>query len=186
MIPEAAAHHVHQEVATEKAASEAGVYTPKFFHEHQYKTLQALAQLIIPADDRSGGAMEAGAPEFIDLLCSENDEYALRVSGGFRWLDAACDDRYAQPFLEISAAQQSEILELISFRKHAEADASLIPGVEFFAFVRLLTVDAFFSSKIGIQDLGYIGNKFVRGPFPGCPAPPQLPSPQTLPPVRPA
>lgn len=184
MIPEAAAQHVHQEVAAEKAASEAGIYAPKLFKEHQYKTVQALAQLIIPPDDRSGGAIEAGAPEFIDLLCSENEAYALKIEGGLRWLDATCDDRYGQPFLGATPAQQNEILELIAFRKNAETDPSLFPGVEFFAFTRSLTVDAFFTSKIGIEDLGYIGNTFVRGAFPGCPPPPS--SLQTPPPAKPA
>jgi len=180
LIPEAAAQHAHQEVAAARAASEAGVYTPKLFKDRQYRTLQALTQLIIPPDDRSGGAIEAGAPEFIDLLSSENEEYALRIIGGLRWLDGACDDRYSQSFLEITPAQQNEILEIVAFRKNADTDKSLLPGVEFFAFLRRLTVDAFFSSKIGIQDLGYIGNKFVRGAFPGCPPPP-LPAQQTAP-----
>ena len=176
MVPEAAAQHAHQTVSDEKAASPTGVYTPKYFHERQYKALQNLSQVIIPADDRSKGAMEAGAPEFIDLLCSENDEYALKLGGGLRWLDAACDNRFGHPFDETTADQQKEILDLIAFRKSAEADAALRPGVEFFAFLRELTVDAFFSSKVGIEDLGYIGNKFVRGGFPGCPPPPAQPA----------
>jgi len=176
LIPEAAAQHVHQAIAVEKSASDTGAYAPKFFPAAPYKTLQVLAQLIIPPDGHSGGAIEAGAPEFIDLLCSENEDYALRAGGGLRWLDAACDDRYSHPFTECTVDQQNEILQTIAFRKNVEADAGLLPGVEFFAFIRRLTVDAFFSSKIGIEDLGYIGNTFVRGPFPGCPAPPPLPA----------
>ena len=175
-IPEAAAQQVHEMVQSEKSASPSGNYAPKFFPAAQYKTLQMLAQLIIPADGRSGGAMEGGAPEFIDLLCSENEDYALRAAGGLRWLDAACDDRYSAAFADASPAQQDEILQLIAFRKNAESDSQLLPGVQFFAFIRRLTVDAFFSSKVGIADLGYIGNKYVRGPFPGCPPPPALPA----------
>jgi len=174
-IPVAAAQHVHASLQAEKAA-QSGVYTPKFFTAAQYKTLQALTQLIIPADDRSGGAMEGGAPEFIDLLCSENEEYALQAGGGLRWLDAACDDRYSCSFLNATPEQQNEILQLIAYRKNAVVDPSLRPGIDFFAFIRRLTVDAFFSSKIGIEDLGYIGNQYVRGGFPGCPPPPPLPA----------
>jgi len=57
-----------------KAAAVTGAYTPKFFSAHQYKTLQTLCQTIIPADGDSGGAIEAGAPEFIDLITSENPD----------------------------------------------------------------------------------------------------------------
>src|SRR5437764_2591600 len=72
VIPAQAAEYAHHMVAAEKAAATTGVYTPKFFLPQQYKTLQTLCQTIIPADSDSGGAMEAGAPEFIDLLTSEN------------------------------------------------------------------------------------------------------------------
>src|SRR5579862_3208370 len=82
VIPALAAEFAHNMVAAEKAATTAGVYTPKYFSPQQYKTLQALCQAIIPADADSGGASEAGAPEFIDLLTSENPKYQLRLGGG--------------------------------------------------------------------------------------------------------
>ena len=72
VIPAKAAEFVHRAVRKEKAASPAGKYTPKYFSAHQYETLNQLCDAIIPKDDHSGGAVEAGAPEFIDLLTSEN------------------------------------------------------------------------------------------------------------------
>ena len=120
VIPAHAAEYAHHMVAAEKAAAPAGAYTPKFFSPKDYKTIQALCQTIIPADSDSGGAVEAGAPEFIDLLTSENPEYQLKLGGGVMWLDAQCVDRYGKPYLESGAEQQKEILDLIAYRKNAE------------------------------------------------------------------
>ncbi len=71
VIPLEAAEYAHKMIAAEKAEAKAA-YTPKFFPAKQYKTLQALCEAILPADAECGGALEAGAPEFIDLLTSEN------------------------------------------------------------------------------------------------------------------
>jgi hypothetical protein len=172
VIPAEAAEYIHQMVHKEKAAAPAGKYTPKYFSAAQYATLLFLCDAIIPKDEKSGGAVEAGAPEFIDLLTSENPEIQLKLGGGLFWLDAACTDRYGSVFLECTPEQKKEILDLIAFRKNAKKDPALSQGVAFFAFLRNLTCDGFYSSKIGIEDLGYIGNTSLRE-FPGCPPLPE-------------
>jgi gluconate 2-dehydrogenase gamma chain len=172
VIPAQAAEYAHHMVAAEKAATAAGVYAPKFFSPQRYKTLQALCQAIIPADSDSGGAKEAGAPEFIDLLTSENPKYQLRLGGGLMWLDAQCVDRYGKAYLDSAPEQQKEILDLIAFSKNAEKDPSVSQGVDFFAFLREMTTDGFFTSEIGIKYLGYVGNTYLLS-FPGCPPVPE-------------
>jgi gluconate 2-dehydrogenase gamma chain len=172
VIPAEAAEYIHQMVHKEKTAAPAGVYTPKYFSTAQYAALLFLCDAIIPKDEKSGGAVEAGAPEFIDLLTSENPEYQLKLGGGLFWLDAACADRYGNVFMEGTAEQKKEILDLIAFRKNAQKDPGLSQGVAFFAFLRDLTCDGFYTSKIGIADLQYIGNTALRE-FPGCPPPPE-------------
>src|SRR6059058_2379753 len=171
VIPMQAAEYAHNTVQAEKAAAPGG-YTPKFFSPHQYKTLQALCDTIIPAEDGSGGAIEAGAPEFIDLLTSENPEYQLKLGGGLFWLDAACTDRYGNVFMECTPEQKKEIMDLIAFRKNGKKDPSLSQGVAFFSFLRNMTCDGFYTSKIGIADLQYMGNVPQRE-FLGCPPPPE-------------
>jgi Gluconate 2-dehydrogenase subunit 3 len=168
VIPLQAAEYAHHMIASEKAKSKAGTYTPKFFAPQQYKTLQVLCQRILPADADCGGAIEAGAPEFIDLLTSENPHYQLVLGGGMMWLDSACTDSYGKVYLDCAAQQQTEMLDKIAYRKNIAQDAGLSQGVEFFSFLRNLTADGFFTSKIGIQYLGYIGNAFLTE-FPGCP-----------------
>ena len=172
VISAQAAEYAHQAVRKDKAAAPSGKYTPKYFTPHQYETLTSLCDSIIPKDEKSGGAIEAVAPEFIDLLTSENPEYQLRLGGGLFWLDAACMDRYGNVFMECTPEQKKEMMDLIAFRKNAKQEASLSQGVAFFAFLRNLTTDGFYTSKIGIADLQYIGNTSLRE-FPGCPPPPE-------------
>ncbi|HEY6371751.1 MAG TPA: gluconate 2-dehydrogenase subunit 3 family protein [Candidatus Sulfotelmatobacter sp.] len=172
VIPLEAAEYAHRMVRAEKAAAENQVYTPKFFSAHFYKTLQSLCQTIIPPDVEAQGAIEAGAPEFIDLITSENKDYQVALGGGLMWLDNTCIDRYGSAYLDCTRPQQKEILDLIAYRKNAKHDPSLGQGIEFFGFLRKLTADGFFTSEIGISYLGYIGNTYVKE-FPGCPPVPE-------------
>jgi len=167
-----AAEYAHRMIKAEKAAADTQAYAPKFFSPHAYKTLQSLCGTIIPADDEAKGAVEAGAPEFIDLLTSENSEYQLSLGGGLMWVDNTCIDRYGKPYLDCAADQEKEMLDSIAYRKNAKKDPSLGQGIEFFSFLRKLTADGFFTSEIGIEYLGYIGNTFVSE-FPGCPPVPE-------------
>ena len=173
VIPAQAAVYTHHMIRSEKAATAASSYTPKFFAAREYKTLETLCQTIIPSDAESGGAIEAGAPEFIDLLTSENTEYQRILGGGLLWLDAACSDRYQNVFLDCSPAEQKEILDLIAYRNNGVLNPGLSQGVEFFSFLRNMTADGFFTSEIGIKYLGYIGSTFLKE-FPGCPPVPGL------------
>lgn len=141
---------------------------PRYFGIEQYKLLGALCQYIIPADAASGGAIEGGVPEFVDLLARENAEYRRILSGGMLWLDAFCMARFGTAFLHSTEAQRREILDLISTREGALRDSGLLPGVQFFAFLRNLTLDGYFTSKEGIQYLQFQGNGALAR-FDGCP-----------------
>ena len=168
VIPLQAAEYAHHVIEAEKSDTKTAVYTPKFFDPHGYKTLQSLCETILPADADSGGAIEAGAPEFIDLLTSENTEYQSQLGDGLKWLDSACTGRHGKAYLDCTPQQQKEILDLIAYRKNAAQDKSLNFAVEFFSFLRNFTADGFFTSKIGIKYLGYKGNTYLTE-FPGCP-----------------
>jgi Gluconate 2-dehydrogenase subunit 3 len=172
MIPAKAAELAHELIDKEKASSPGGKYTPKYFSGHQYQTLLLLCATIIPKDEVSGGAVEAGAPEFIDLLTSENEEFQGILGGGMMCLDNLCTDRYEHAFVDCTATQQKEVLDLIAYKKNAKADPVLSQGVVFFAKLRAMTCDGFYTSKIGIEDLKYIGNTALAE-FPGCPPLPE-------------
>lgn len=171
VIPLQAAEYAHNLIEAER--EENGSYAPKFFDAHQYKTLQTLCETILPTDADCGGAIEAGAPEFIDLLTSENAEYQATLGGGITGLDTTCTSRYGKPYLDCAPQQQTEILDLLAYRKNADQDASLKQGVESFSLLRNMTANAFFTSKIGIKYLGYKGNTYLTD-FPGCPPVPGI------------
>ncbi len=171
MIPAQAAEFAHALVQKEKAAA-AGKYAPKFFSAHQCETLVSLCDTIIPKDEKSGGAVEAGAPEFIDLITSENVEYQTQFGGGLMWLDNHCIDEFGKVYMECTPEQRKTIIDLIAYRKNGKARPELKQGIAFFAALRNMTCDGFYTSKIGIADLQYIGNTSVHE-FPGCPPVPE-------------
>jgi gluconate 2-dehydrogenase gamma chain len=172
VIPLQAAEMAHQMVRKQKAAAPVGKYAPKYFTPARYETLTSLCDTIIPKDEKSGGAVEAGAPEFIDLLTSENEEFQGRLGGGLMWLDSYCIDHYGQAYIKCTPEQRKEVVDLIAYRKNAKATPELHQGVAFFAFLRNMTCDGFYTSKIGIEDLQYIGN-ITRSEWPGCPPLPE-------------
>jgi gluconate 2-dehydrogenase gamma chain len=153
-LTRAQAQHVHQLAAEEKGG---GPYKPKLLNDHEYATVRRLSELTIPADDVSPSAVEAGAPEFIDLLCSGSPEMARIYTGGLAWLDYQMEDRYGTSFIEAQPGQQTAMLDLIAYRKDNPED--LAPGIEFFDWVRKMVADAFYTSPIGFKDVGYMGNK---------------------------
>jgi hypothetical protein len=151
-----AAQHVHQHAAEAKKKT-AGVYKPKVFNAGEYKTIAKLAEIIIPADEVSGSAVEAGAPEFIDVIANHNSEIATIMLGGLNWLDRQMERKYKVTFIDATPQQQTDMLNVIAYRKNAP-DGNAV-GVRFFDWMRRLTADAFYTSPIGVKDIGYVGNK---------------------------
>jgi hypothetical protein len=140
----------------------------RVFNTVYNRLLLTLCDLIIPADERSPGAIQAGAPEFISLLASENPEYFRVLSGGFLWLNATCKRTYGCDFVDCAPDQQRELLDLIAYRETGRTDMHLGPAKHFFAVLRKLVTDAFFTSEIGMLDLQYLGNTHLSR-FEGCP-----------------
>ena len=159
----ASAQQVHQAA---RSASAGGAYEPAFLNPHEYSTVTRLADLILPADERGGSAVDAGAPEFIDVLCSQNEELGRIYSGGLGWFDAWMRRHHDTTFVDAGKQQQTALLDaLVAAEEAAEEaaedsapDPELGPGVRFFDWIRKMSVDAYYSSEIGIKDLGYKGN----------------------------
>lgn len=141
-------------------------YEPKVFTRHEWETVRVLVDLIIPWDERSGSATDAGVPEFIDFMLGDNRDLETPLRGGLAWLDHECDDRYGKAFVACAGAERSAVLDDIAWPKRAKPEHAA--GVAFFNQFRDLTASGFFSSKMGVQDLGYIGNTVVPE-WKGCP-----------------
>jgi gluconate 2-dehydrogenase gamma chain len=157
----------HQDQAGRKAATATrkGRYQPRFFTAHEWATVTMLADIIIPKDERSGGARDAGVPEFIDFTMIDRPSMQTPMRGGLRWLDTACRRRFNKDFVNLAVHERTSILDEIAYPKKAAPEVS--QGAAFFTGFRNLVATGFFTSKIGIADLGYMGN--VPTVWNGCP-----------------
>ena len=166
--------------AQTEAAKSSGPYQPTALNAHEYKTVQVLSDIIVPADERSGSATQAGVPEFIDdWLSSRRSVESLgepssgrtpsdfsTIRGGITWLDLESNRAFGHDFVDASDAEKKQLLDRIAYPKTAApADA---PGVVFFNRIRSLVLGGFYTSKMGIQDLPYLGNQMLPE-WKGCP-----------------
>lgn len=139
---------------------------PSFFTDHEYRTVTVLADLILPADERSGSASDAGVPAFIDFVVGEQEARQVAMRGGLAWLDAESRERFDAVFVELDDASRRAILDDLAWPDRTPPELS--HGAAFFAAFRDLVASGFFSSRIGIEDLQYTGNRYVAR-WRGCP-----------------
>lgn len=161
---EAAQAAKHAQAAHTKAPASA--FKPKFFTAREYTMAGILADLIIPKDDRSGSATDAGVPEFMDFMMVDSPGRQTAMRGGLAWIDLECQDRYDARFNECSDAQRTALLDDIAWPQRAKPE--LAAGVAFFNSFRDLTASGFWTSKMGVEDLKYLGNTMVPE-WTGCP-----------------
>ena len=154
-LDRASAEEVHA-FAAEAQAANGGAYSPKTFTDQQYRTLERLTDHIIPVENGAPGAVAAGAAAWIDMISSENDRLKTIYRDGLTWLDAAMKSRGAADFVSATPEQQLALLDAIAYRRNQTPE--LAPGIEFFSWVRRMTVDAFYTSAVGIKDVDYRGN----------------------------
>lgn len=149
-----------------KSTAEGVAYAPKFFTAAEFRTARVLADMIIPRDERSGNASDAGVPEFMDFMMMDRPNNQKWMRDGLAWLDAQSNTRFSRPFADATEAQREQILNDIAWP--ARAPATMSDGVSFFNRFRDLTSSGFWSSRIGVKDLQYKGNLFVSE-WDGCP-----------------
>ncbi|MGI4832172.1 MAG: gluconate 2-dehydrogenase subunit 3 family protein [Janthinobacterium lividum] len=132
------------------------LHAETFFTPHEMATITVLADIIIPKDEHSGSASDAKVPEFIEFIAKDMPEHQLPLRGGLRWLDVQCFNRYQHAFVDCPAAQQLDMVTAIAYPLRAKP--AMQQGVSFFNRLRDLTASGFFTSKMGIADIGYAGN----------------------------
>jgi hypothetical protein len=137
----------------------------KFFTDHEMATVTVLSDIIIPKDEKSGSASDAKVPDFIEFMMKDQPEQQVPMRGGLRWLDMQSLKRYSKTFVDCSHNQQIELVTDIAYP--AKAKPGMQQGVAFFNHMRDLTASGFFTSKIGLADIGYMGN--TPGKWTGVP-----------------
>ena len=128
----------------------------KFFTDHEMATIAILSDIIIPKDDVSGSATDAKVPEFIEFIVKDMPNHQTPLRGGLRWLDMQCLNRYNNAFKDCTKAQQIELIDQIAYPKKAKPE--MAQGVSFFNKMRDMVATGFYTSEIGVKDIGYIGN----------------------------
>ena len=143
-----------------------GPYEPTVFMPHEWDTVNVLVDIIIPRDERSGSATDAAVPEFMDRMLVMYPEDSLAIRGGLAWLDHECTGRFGRTFVQCATNERVAVLDDIAWPGRAKPELS--QGVAFFNRFRDFTASGFFSSKMGVADLQYIGNAYVPV-WTGCP-----------------
>ncbi|MGH7665580.1 MAG: gluconate 2-dehydrogenase subunit 3 family protein [Gemmatimonadaceae bacterium] len=156
------------ERASSAAASRGADFEPEFFDQHEWETVRVLVDAIIPRDERSGSATDAGVPEFMDFMMIDRPDTQTAMRGGLAWLDAECHDRFGKAFAACAVSERKDVLDDIAWPERARPEMS--NGVAFFNGFRDLTASGFWSSKMGVADLDYRGNTAVAE-WTGCPEP---------------
>jgi hypothetical protein len=141
----------------EEAEYEKKLEAETFFTTHEMATITLLADYIIPKDEVSGSASEAGVPAFIEFIVKDMPQHQTPMRGGLKWLDLECFERYQKAFKDADTKQQLEMIDAIAYPEKAKPEMK--QGVAFFNLMRNLTATGFYTSEMGIKDIGYVGNR---------------------------
>lgn len=128
----------------------------QFFDAHEMATIAILADIIIPKDEVSGSATEAGVPDFIEFIVKDLPSHKIPMRGGLKWLDLHCLNRFGATFIDAKADEQIQIVEDIAYPDTANPE--MTQGVAFFNRMRNLTASGFYTTQMGVDDIGYKGN----------------------------
>src|SRR3954453_23061982 len=163
---EAQEAHAHAEAARAQAAKTSAPFKPKFFTAHEYATVGVLVDLIIPRDERSGSATDAGGPAFMDFMMIDQPRRQIAMRGGLAMIDRLSVDRCGKRFVSAGDRERRALLDEIAYTSNP--DRGLSQAIAFFSSFRDLTASGFWSTKMGVADLQYQGNVFVSE-WTGCP-----------------
>jgi gluconate 2-dehydrogenase gamma chain len=159
-------------------------YQPLFFTPQQYRMVEHLAEMIIPEDD-TPGAQKAGIAEFIDFMVANRvpvsasrevrstqdaiemgEEAQNRFLSGLDWINARSHSEFGRTFMDCTSEQQNSLLEELAYK--AKFKPTTESGRAFFQFMRDYTVVGYYTTKIGLQSIGYPGLRAVWPSMPGC------------------
>jgi len=163
---EARQAHEHVESAHASSATAAAPFKPKFFTAHELATVVVLVDLIIPRDERSGSASDAGVPTFMDFMMIDQPRRQVAMRGGLALIDRLAADRFGKRFVSCADRERRQLLDEIAYTSNP--DPGLSQAIVFFNSFRDLTASGFWSTKMGVADLQYQGNVFVSE-WNGCP-----------------
>ena len=153
------ARQAHEHAMAAQAAKPATPLKPKFFTAHEYATVGVLVDLIIPKDERSGSATDAGVPAFMDFMMIDQPRRQIAMRGGLAMIDRLSVERCGKRFVNATDRERKALLDEIAYTSNP--DRGLSQAIAFFSSFRDLTASGFWSTKMGVADLQYQGNTWV-------------------------
>lgn len=135
------------------------VLAEEFLNEHELGTIAVLCDIILPATGTAGSATDAEVPAFIEFIVKDMPYHKVPMRGGLMWLDGEANRRFNKEFVNCSDSEQIEIVEDIAYPDQEGKKPEMAPGIKFFSLMRNLTLTGYYTTKIGFDDLGYVGNR---------------------------
>ena len=138
-----------------EAAIDEKLFAEQFFEDNELTTIETLANLILPPNE-NGTIEDAGVVDFIEFMVKDVPEFQVKIRGGLMWLNGHCNSKHNSLFVNCTKDQQREILDAIAF-PDPESQVQ-IQEIQFFSLMRNLVLTGYFTSEVGIKELGYQGN----------------------------
>jgi gluconate 2-dehydrogenase gamma chain len=140
-----------------EAIRDAKLNAETFFTADELKTVTVLSDIILPADATSASASQVGVPAFIEFMMKDQPQHQTPMRGGLMWLNNQSNKRFQKPFVGCSKPQQLEIVDDIAYPEQAKP--AMKQGAAFFTLLRNFVVTGFYTTQVGFNDLGYVGNR---------------------------
>ncbi len=134
------------------------LYAEELFNAHEIETIAVLSTVILPPKEPHGGPIEAKVPEFIEFIGKDMPDMQTTLLGGLMWLDHKSNTEFDTEFKSATLEQQKQILDIIAYHDLDMPLDKQSLEIQFFYLMRGLTVTGYYTSKVGIADLGYKGN----------------------------
>jgi len=135
------------------------VMAETFMNKHELETIAVLCDIILPATPTAGSANDAEVPAFIEFIAKDLPDNQMPLRGGLMWLDSASNKRFNKVFKDATDPQQVQLIEDIAYPDPDNKKPEMAPGIKFFNLVRNLTLTGYYTTKMGLDDLGYVGNR---------------------------
>lgn len=132
------------------------LFEATFFNEHELLTIAVLCDIILPKSDNYASATEADTEAFIAFIAKDIEAHQVPLRGGLMWLDSFSNKSFNKEFIACSEEEQFHICDQIAYPEKTKPE--LIQGEAFFTRMRNLTLTGYYTSKIGMKELGYKGN----------------------------
>ena len=137
---------------------DAKIMAEVYLNEHELSTIAGLCDIILPATPNAGSATAAKVPGFIDCIVKDIPNHQLPMRGGLMWLDTESNRRFNKEFITCSDTEQIAIIDDIAYPDPDGKKPEIAHGIQFFNLMRNLTLTGYYTSQMGIEDLGYSGN----------------------------